>query len=62
MSGYRNRASVRNHQNDLLNRSQQPTVGSPGFAVRKIARQYGVSLHHAKTIARIAGIGTEGAR
>ena len=59
MSDYRNRAPARNHHYDPFNWSHQLSVGPPSFAVRKIARQYGVSLSHAKAIVNIAGIGPE---
>jgi hypothetical protein len=59
MSKYSKRASLRNHHPDLFDwhRGRELRYANP--AARRIAKQFGLPLHRAITIAALAGIGPE---
>jgi hypothetical protein len=61
MTNLRRRALARNTsraQLDLF--SGRPTIRNAApFAVRKLAKRFGISIAHATTVAALAGIGPE---
>ena len=62
MKQYTKRGTPQNNLPDLFDWHRERELRCTNLAAQKIARQYGVSFHHAKAIATIAGIGPEVAR
>jgi hypothetical protein len=63
MSRYQKRARPRNYfRPDLFDWLRERDLHYANRAARRIAKRYGLSLHHAKTIATLAGIGPEAVR
>ena len=53
------RAPARNRTDDLPDLfSWRPVTSMPSRAVLKLAARYGLSLAHAATVARLAGLGS----
>jgi hypothetical protein len=59
---YPKRTKSRNYQLDLFDWSNERELRRRNRAVRRIAERFGVTLIHAETIARLAGIGPEATR
>lgn len=59
MPKYSKRASLRNHHPDLFDWHRERELRRAGPAARRIAKQFGLPLHHAITVATLAGIGQE---
>jgi hypothetical protein len=59
---YSKRAKSRNYQLDLFDWSNERELRRNDRAVRRIAERFGITLVHAATIARLAGIGPEARR
>ncbi len=54
------RAPARNRHNDLPDLfSWRPVTSHPSRAVLKLAARYGLTLAHAATVARLAGLGAD---
>jgi hypothetical protein len=53
---YPKRASSRNNHPDLFDWYRERELRRNNHAARRIAERYGLPLHHAATIARLAGI------
>jgi len=62
MSKYSKSVFPRNHNQDLFDWWRERELRRTNPAVRRIARRFGVSLHHAEAIATNAGIGPEATR
>jgi hypothetical protein len=62
MTLYTKRAKSRNRQLDLFDWSDERELQRTSPAARRIAERFGVTLIHATTIARLAGIGPEATR
>jgi hypothetical protein len=59
MTSYSKQTSFRNHQLDLFDWHRDGELRRSNRAARRIARQFGLPLHYAVTIATLAGIGPE---
>jgi hypothetical protein len=59
MSIYLKRDKSRNHQLDLFLWSRERELRATDPNARRIAQQFGLSIHHAATIARLAGVGEQ---
>jgi hypothetical protein len=57
MSKYSKRAWLRNHHPDLFDWHRERELRRASPAARRIAKQFGLPLYHAITIATLAGIG-----
>jgi hypothetical protein len=61
MANLRKRALSRNHlravETDLFSWRPVPVLNSAPLAVRKLAQRYGITVPHAITVARLAGLG-----
>jgi hypothetical protein len=62
MTLYPKRGVPRNYQLDLFDWSRERELRCGNRVARRIAEQFGVTLTHAATIARLAGIGQEPTR
>lgn len=56
---YAKRASSRNHHPDLFDWYREHKLRRTNHAARRIADRYGLSVHHAATIATHAGLDPE---
>jgi len=57
MKPYQKRARARNYaQPDLFEWDRERELRRSNWAARRIARKFGLPIHHAVTIARLAGI------
>jgi hypothetical protein len=59
---YPKRAKSRNYQLDLFDWSNRRELRRSNRVARRIAQRFGVTLIHAETIARLAGVGPEATR
>jgi hypothetical protein len=62
MISYSKQTSFRNQQLDLFDWHRDRELRRSNWAARRIARQFGLPLHSAVTISRLAGIGSEANR
>jgi hypothetical protein len=62
MTLYPKRAQSRNCQLDLFDWSRERELRRSNRVARRIAQRFGVTLVHAETIARLAGISPEAMR
>jgi hypothetical protein len=56
---YGKRASPRKNHPDLVDWYRERELRRTNHAARRIAERYGLTLHHAATVARLAGIDPE---
>jgi hypothetical protein len=59
MTIYPKRDNSRNHQLDLFFWSTERELRYTDPATRRIARQFGLDIHHAAMICRLAGLGEQ---
>lgn len=59
MRKYSKRAPLRNYHPDLFDWHHERELRRANPAARRIAKQFGLPLHHAITVATLAGIGQE---
>jgi len=62
MSKYNKRALLRNYRPDLFDWHRERELRRANPVARRIAVRFGLPLHHAVTIATLAGIGAKVAR
>jgi hypothetical protein len=62
MTIYSKRAKSRNRQLDLFVWGNERELQRSNLAARRIAERYGITLTHAATVAKLAGIGPEATR
>ena len=62
MSKYSKRALLRNYHPDLFDWQRERELRRANPAARRIAKRFGLPVHHALAIATLAGIGQEVAR
>jgi hypothetical protein len=56
---YAKRAPPRNNHPDLFDWYRERELRRTNHAARRIAKRYGLTLHHAAAVARLAGIDQE---
>jgi hypothetical protein len=60
MATYPKRAATRNINPDLSDRARERELRVTNHAARRIADRFGIPLHHAVAVARLAGLDPEG--
>ncbi len=56
---YRKKTHIRNYQLNLFDWVRERELYGSNRAARRIAQRFGLSLHHAATIARLVELGSE---